>query len=167
MKLSVKLAAGLALAATLASPAWAQSAYDYYGGTSPLEGAYVGGYGGGSVGGGLAGSLGGVAGANFTVGEGMMVGAEGQLGATMRSSGTNLDALMLGKAGALVAPDAMVYATGGGGVVDGSGAWAVGAGAEVMASNEVGLRADALGSGKWGNGFNRLRITGGAMVHLK
>lgn len=151
----------------LAGAAQAQSAYDYYNGASPLEGAYVGAYTGGTMGPGVSGTVGVTAGANFKITDNIMVGAEAQGGVAMGTAGTQYDALMLAKGGVLVAPDAMVYGTGGLGVVNGNNSWAAGVGGEVMASPDVGVRADVLGTGKWGSGLSHGKVTAGAVWHFK
>lgn len=159
-------AMGLAGMVIFAGAAQAQSAYDYYYAASPLEGAYVGGYVGGTVGNGVAATLGVTAGANFKVTDGVMLGAEAQGGVGTGTNGVEYDALMLAKGGVLMAPDAMVYGTGGFGVVDGKNSYAAGVGGEVMAGPGLGLRGDVLGTGQWGGGFNRAKVTAGAVWHF-
>lgn len=166
-KTAAGLVVGLLAGLSSIGAAQAQSTYDYYYGASPFEGAYVGAYAGGTVGTGVSATVGGMAGANFKVTDGVLVGVEAQGGVATGGSGTQFDALMLGKAGVLLAPDAMVYGAGGAGVIGGTNSWAAGGGAEVMISNDVGLRGEALGTGAWGAGLSQGKVTAGAVWHIK
>lgn len=161
------VATAVAAALLISGTAQAQSTYDYYYGASPFEGAYVGAYAGGIVSNSVAATVGGLAGANFKVTDGILVGVEAQGGVATGGAGTQFDALMLGKAGVLLAPDAMIYGAGGAGVINGTNSWAAGGGGEVMISNDVSLRGEALGAGAWGAGLSQGKVTAGAVWHIK
>lgn len=155
----------LAAAAFGLIPAAAMAQSSYYG-ISPFEGAYVGGYGGAMTNPDMNGTLGGIAGANFSVTDGIMVGAEAQGGATFGST-TTYDAMMLGHVGYEVDDQMLVYGKLGAGMIDGTGSYAVGGGAETMLVDQIGVRGELLGTGAWGEGPSAAKVTAGVLWHMR
>lgn len=142
--------------------AFGQSAYY---GTSPFEGAYVGGYAGGISNPGAT-TLGIAAGANFAVTDGIIVGAEAQGGAAFGNT-TTFDAMMLGHLGYEVDDQIMIYGALGAGVVNGTGSYAIGGGAEAIVMDQLGVRGEILGTGAWGGGLNSAKATAGVLWHVQ
>ncbi len=138
---------------------------DYYG-VSPFEGFYAGAYVGGNFNPNATTTVGGMAGVNYALTDNILAGVEMQAGATLDNPAT-FDALMLGRAGYELNDMALVYGAAGGGVINNKGSYAVGGGAEVIAYDKVGVRAEALGTGEWGSSFNASKLTLGAMWHLQ
>ena len=149
--------------ALFAMPAAAQ---DYYGGASPLEGAYVGTYIGGVTNPG-AWALGGMAGVNFEVSPGIIAGLEAQGGADISTGNTTWEGMMLARGGVTVSPDAMVYGEMGFGSINGTTSWGLGGGAEAIVAPQIGVRGEVLGTGPWGNGLNRAKATAGLVWHVR
>jgi len=159
------LLAGSAVAAdysTYAQPAYGPAGY----GPSPFEGVYAGAYGGAAFDPNAKWALGGLAGVNFEVTDGVIVGAEAQGGAQTDGTTTTFEGLMLGKGGALIAPDVLAYGALGGGVVDGTGSWAAGGGAELLATDTLGIRGEVIGTGPWGGGLANTKVTAGVVWHV-
>jgi hypothetical protein len=155
----------MAAAALLLSVGGAAAQSSYYG-VSPFEGFYAGGYAGGMINSDSAGSLGVVAGVNFAVSDGVLLGAEAQGGATFGSS-TSYDTLMLGHIGYQTDSQVMVYGALGTGVIDGTGSYAMGGGAEAIVTNQVGVRGEILGTGPWGSTMNSVKATAGVLWHVQ
>lgn len=164
MSIFVKFGLGLAVAIVAVSGAAAQDAYSY--GPSTFEGFYAGVYGGGAINPGTAGTLGGAVGANFSVTEQVLAGAEIQGGATFGTT-TTYDALALARAGALVTDQVFAYGAVGGGWDNSVGVWAVGGGVEAEVVDSVGIRGEVLGTGAWGGGLNKTRASVGVLYHVK
>lgn len=164
MNLKVAAASGVILL-TLSGAAAAQD-YSYYLGNS-FEGVYAGAYGGAMTNPSMSGTVGAMAGANFAITNEIMAGAEFQGGATFVGGGTQFDALMLGKAGATISPDTLIYGAAGGGWINGTGSYAVGGGAEYIATESLGVRGELLGTGGWGGGLNNAKATVGVVWHLQ
>lgn len=143
--------------------ALAQSAYY---GTSPFEGVYVGGYAGGIMNPGATATLGVAAGANFAVTDGIMVGAEAQGGAAFGTT-TTYDAMMLGHLGYEIDDQVMIYGALGSGLINGTGSYAVGGGAEAVVMDQLGVRGELLGTGAWGGGLNATKATAGILWHVQ
>lgn len=160
--LAKALLTGFALIVVSAAPK-AQD-YNYYS-AMPFDGLYAGGYVGGTFNPGASLNAGAMVGTDFAVTDSMRAGLEVQGGLTTGDSG-GIDALMLGRAGALLNPETLVYGAAGGGWVAGSGAYALGGGAEMLVTDSVGVRGELLGSGNWGQGPSKARATLGAVVHL-
>ncbi len=161
-KIVLAAAAVLGLSSAGAS---AQSNTPYYG-LSAFEGGYVGGYGGGFLHPEIDGTLGGIAGVNFALTDGIVIGAEAQGGATFGDS-TTYDALMLGHLGYEVTDSAMVYGALGSGLIDGKGSYAFGGGAEAALSGQLGVRGELLGTGEWGGGVEATKATAGVLWHIR
>ncbi len=151
-------------AALCAAPAAAQ---DYYGSASPLEGAYVGGYAGGNFDPNASWAIGAMAGVNFEVTPGVIAGLEAQGGVNTDGTTTTLEGLMLGRGGAAVTPDSMIYGQVGVGTIGGTGSWAIGGGGEAVVAPQLGVRGDILATGPWGNSLNRTKATLGMVWHVK
>lgn len=155
--------AALTFAAMLPISAQAQSSYY---GLSPFEGIYAGGYVGGVMDPSAAWTLGGVAGANFAITDGFVAGVEAQAGITLDTS-TSIDALMLGHLGYEANDQVMVYGAMGAGIINGVGSYAVGGGAEMIATDQLGIRGELLGTGAWGGGPKAARATAGVIWHVQ
>ncbi len=163
MKILQKTLIAIAAFGISSSAVLAQS--DYYA-LSQFEGFYVGAYGGAIMDPTMNASAGGIAGANFVVTDAILVGAEMQVGAKFAPTMT-YDALMLGKVGYEINDTIMVYGAGGGGLVDGVGSYAFGGGAEAILIDQVGVRAEVLGTGAWGAAPDSTRISAGLLWHLQ
>ena len=61
----------------------------------------------------------------------------------------------------------MVYGAGGGGLINGATSYAVGAGAEAIVIDRVGVRAEALATGAWGAGVDATKISAGLLWHMQ
>jgi len=136
-------------------------------GASPFEGVYAGAYAGAGFDPNAKFALGGMAGVNFEVVDGVIVGAEVQGGAQTDGTTTTFEGLMLGRGGALVAPDLLAYGALGGGLANGTTSWAAGGGAEFMATDSLGVRGELLGTGPWGGGLANTRATAGVVLHVR
>ncbi len=147
----------------LASGSQAQS--DYYG-ISPFEGFYAGAYVGGMLDPTAVTTVGGMAGVNFVLTDNILAGVEMQGGATLNDPAT-YDALMLGRVGYELNDMTLLYGAAGGGVINNIGSYAIGGGAEIIAIDNVGVRAEALGTGSWGAGLNASKLTLGAMWYVQ
>ena len=132
-----------------------------------LEGAYVGGYLGGAFDPNASWALGAMAGVNFEVTPGVLAGLEVQGGADVKSGSTTWEGLMLGRGGAALTPDSMVYGQLGAGSVNGTSSWALGGGAEAVVAPQIGVRGDLVFTGPWGSGLNRTKATAGLVWHVK
>ena len=173
MKLAHKLLAGAALAVLTASAASAADllvdtpADPIY--SSPLfnfEGLYVGATGGGAYTGTLYGTLGVVVGANFAVTDGIIAGIEFQ-GDTYWSGGyAAYDALALGRLGGFVSDNAMLYADLGGGLLNGTGVYALGAGVELGLTDQISVRGELQGLGTFGAAPSVGKATMGLLWHI-
>ncbi len=150
--------------ALFALPAAAQ---DYYGGASPLEGAYFGAYAGGAFDPASSWALGGMAGVNFEVSPGIMAGLEAQGGADTNNARTIWEGMMLARGGATLSSDAMVYGELGLGMVNGVTSWGLGAGIEAVVAPQIGVRGEVLGTGPTGATLNRTKATVGLVWHVR
>jgi outer membrane immunogenic protein len=167
MKLPCKSLVTAACFTFLSANAFAQSANDYsqYG-LSPFEGFYAGAYGGFAFDPAAAGTVGGMAGVNYALTDGIILGVEAQGGVTFDTS-TELDALMLGRLGYEIDDQTLVYGALGGGAVNGAGSYAVGGGAETIAFEQLGVRGEILGTGTWGGGLSAAKATAGVIWHVQ
>ena len=173
MKLAHSLLAGAALAVAVATSANAADllhpADPIY--SSPLfnfEGFYLGGSAGGAVSGGaLNGTVGVIAGANFAVTDGIIVGGEFQGDAYWAGGGfTSFDALALGRVGGFVSDNTMLYGDLGAGFKGGTAVYAVGGGAEMALTGPLSLRGDLQILGPWGAMPSTGRLTAGLLWHM-
>ena len=155
----------LAAAALSVSTVGALAQSSYYG-ASPFEGAYVGGYAGGILNPGATATLGVVGGANFAVTDGIVVGVEAQGGAAFGNT-TSFDAMMLGHVGYELDDQVLVYGAAGSGVINGTGSYALGGGAEAIVADQIGVRGEILGTGAWGGGFSAAKATAGVIMHMR
>jgi outer membrane immunogenic protein len=175
MNLHRVLLAGVAASALLISSA--QAADLLVGGLDPVydsplfsfEGFYVGATAG--VGAfpvpGVVGTVGVVAGANFEVTDAFLLGGEFQGDALWNGGGfVGFDALFLGKIGAYLADDIMLYGSGGGGWVAGVGSYAFGAGLEMAVAEQISVRGEVMATGTWGAMPNGGKATVGVLWHL-
>jgi hypothetical protein len=139
---------------------------------SPLfnfEGFYIG----GTVGAGAfpvvgtVGTVGVVAGANFEVMEGFLLGVEAQADAVWNGGGiTGVNGLLLGKLGAYLSDDMIVYGNVGGGVINGVSSYAFGAGIEMAVADQISARAEVMGTGTWGVMPNGAKAAIGLIWHM-
>jgi outer membrane immunogenic protein len=168
---AAKTFAALALAVA-ASTAFATSAssqeygpYAYGGGRAGFDwdGFYAGVYGGGVPFGTTSWNAGIYSGVNVSI-DSAVFGVEAQLGGDFANT-TSIDALVLGKGG-LSLGDALVYGTGGTGIVSGGFGYALGGGVEYGFTDYMSVRGEALGTGTWGNMPNDLRLSAGLAFHL-
>lgn len=169
MNIPCKFLVATAIAALAPISAIAQEAYSadsYYTAASPFEGLYAGIYTGARFNPGTAALLGVAVGANFTLMENFSVGVEAQGGGAFGATST-FDALMLGHVGYELNHQAMIYGALGAGVVNGTGAYAAGFGADVMVMDQISVRGEILGTGPWGGGMNGAKASIGAMWHLR
>lgn len=172
MKLTTLLA-GIAAAGFMATGAQAADLMINPGPADPIysssmfnfEGFYVGGTAGVITG--PTGSVGIVAGANFALNDAILLGAEFQGDALWNGGGfTGYDALLMGKLGFYLSDSAMIYGTGGGGLVNGTNAYALGGGLEIAMADAVSLRGEALALGTWGAPPSAAKGTVGIIFHL-
>ncbi len=148
MKIAIAKAflTGVALIVVSASP----KAQEYnYSSALPFDGLYGGGYVGGTFNPGASLNAGAMVGTDFAVTDSMRAGLEVQGGLTTGDLG-GIDALMLGRAGALLNPDTLVYGAAGGGWVAGSGSYALGGGAEMLVTELGGCKGRAARHGQLG-----------------
>lgn len=125
----------------------------YDSGLFNFEGFYVGGTAGVASlpAPGMVGTVGGVAGANFVLTDALIAGVEFQGDTLWNGSGfVGFDTLFLGKLGGYVMDNMVAYATAGGGLVDGSGAYGLGAGIEMAVADQLSVRGEAMALGNWG-----------------
>ena len=172
MNYAHSLLAGAALAVSMASAASAadllKPADPIY--SSPLfnfEGLYIGGTAGGALSSGIGyGTLGVVVGANFAVSDGIMAGVEFQGDAYWNGGFTAYDALAFGRVGGFVADNTMLYVDVGAGFLNGSAAYALGGGAEMALTDQLGLRGDLQFIGAFGALPSTGKATVGLMWHI-
>lgn len=134
-----------------------------------FEGFYLGATGG--VGAfpvtGSAWTVGLVAGANFALNDVILTGVEFQGESLWNAGGyAGMNALFLAKVGGFITDETIVYATGGGGWVDGATSYALGAGIEMAVAEQVSIRGEVMGTGAWGGWFNGAKATVGVLWHL-
>jgi outer membrane immunogenic protein len=139
---------------------------------SPLfnfEGFYIGGtLGAGSfpVSGG-AGTVGVVVGANFALNDAILAGVEFQGDALWNGGGfIGFNSLFLGKLGAYLSNDMVIYGTGGAGFVDGTTSYGLGAGIEMALADQLSGRVEAMATGPWGAAPNGGKIAVGLLWHM-
>jgi outer membrane immunogenic protein len=175
MKLHRILLAGAAASALMISSA--QAADLLVGGLDPVyssplfsfEGFYVGGTAGVGAfpGPGTVGTIGVVAGANFEVTDGFLLGGEFQGDALWNGGGfVGFDALFLGKIGAYLTDDVMLYGAGGGGWIANTPSYALGAGIEMAVAEQLSVRGEVLATGTWGAMPNGGKATVGLLWHM-
>lgn len=163
MKVPCKVLVATAAIGLFASSAVAQDAYY---GNSPFEGVYLGAYGGAAINPGTNATLGITAGANFSITDNILVGVEGQTGAVFGPT-TTYDALALARLGYEVDDQFLIYGAAGGGAINGVNSYAIGAGAEALVIDQIGVRGEVLGSGAWGGGVNSTKATAGVIWHVR
>jgi len=171
MSLALRLAALLAATTAFTAAATAQDygPYGMAGGSGfggygfDWDGFYAGVYGGGVPFGETSLNAGIFTGVNVSL-EAAVVGVEAQLGADFADS-TSFDALVMGKGG-MTFGDALVYATGGVGVVSGDWGYALGGGAEYGFTDYMSVRGEVLGTGDWNGMPDDMRLTAGVAFHL-
>jgi hypothetical protein len=176
MKLSRLLLAGVAAAGLMVTGAQAadlildepDTVFD-----SPLfnfEGIYIGGTLGAAAfptTAGIVGTVGVVAGANFAFGDAVLAGAEFQGDVLWDGGGfTGFDALLLGKLGFYLSDETVVYGTGGGGVVDGTTSYALGAGIEMALADQLSGRIEGMATGTWGSAPDGGKVAVGLIWHM-
>ncbi len=166
---------GAALALTLVGPAaaaepsfFADPIYD-----SPLfnfEGFYVGLQGGivyAAAPATFSGLVGVAIGANFMLSEAILAGLEFQGDVYFGGGGfAGGDMLLLARVGGFLSDNLMIYGAAGGGMINGAGSYALGAGVELPISNPFSVRGEVLGTGTWGGGFDGVRATAGVLWHM-
>jgi opacity protein-like surface antigen len=174
MKLALTLLAGAAFALAAASSAGAADllkpvpADPIY--SSPLfnfDGFYVGGTAG------LAsyantgyGSVGVVVGSNFAVTDGIVIGGEFQGDIYFNGGISAFDALALGRVGGFIADNIMLYGEAGAGIVDTTPVYALGIGAEMGLSGNLGVRGELQTLGTFSSAPGAGRATVGLMWHM-
>lgn len=173
MNLAHKILAGAALAVSMTSVV---SAADLLMGpadpiySSPLfdfEGLYIGATAGGALTGSLYGTLGVVVGSNFAITDGLIAGVEFQGTGYFNGGGlTSYDILALGRVGAFLADNTMIYGELGGGFVDSNLAYALGAGVEMAMTDQLAVRGEIQGLGAWGAGPSVGKATVGLIWHI-
>ena len=149
-----------------AAPLSALAQSDYYG-ISSFEGFYAGAYGGAMFDPNATATAGGIAGVNFVITDSILAGLEVQGGAAFDTPTTTYDALMLGRVGYEINDMIMLYGAGGAGLINGATSYAVGGGAEVIVVDNVGVRAEALGTGAWGAGLSATKMSLGVVFHVQ
>jgi outer membrane immunogenic protein len=129
-------------------------------------------YFGGTVGGarlpdsGVVGSVGVVVGANFTITDAIVSGAEFQGDLLLDGGLAGFNTLLLGKLGGYLSDDIMVYGTAGGGLVDGAASYAFGGGLEMAVAQQLSIRGEAVGTGTWGGGPDGAKATLGVLWYM-
>jgi outer membrane immunogenic protein len=173
MKIAHILFAGAALAVLTASAAPAADllidapADPIY--SSPLfdfEGLYVGVTGGGAYTGTLFGTLGVVAGANFSVTDGIIAGIEFQGDTYWNGGFAAYDALALGRIGGFVSDNAMLYGDLGAGFLNGAPVYAFGGGVELGLTDQISVRGELQGLGVFGGAPSVAKATAGLLWHI-
>jgi outer membrane immunogenic protein len=175
MKLTRTLLAGIAAAGLMATGA--EAADLMVGGLDPVydsplfnfEGFYVGGTAG--VGAfpapGLVGTLGVVVGANFALTDAILAGVEFQGDALWNGAGfQGFNGLFLGKLGAYLSDDMVVYGNAGGGWVANVPSYAFGAGIEMAVADQLSARGEVMATGTWGGFPNGGKATVGLLWHM-
>lgn len=123
------------------------------------------------------GVVGGIVGVNFTVADPVIVGLEVQGDYVWGSGGDSGLFLALGRVGAVVTDQVLVYAAGGVGVqtrsgFDSSGVYALGGGVEFAVTDSVSVRGEVLGLGDFsgpfagGDFFESAKATVGVFYHF-
>jgi hypothetical protein len=133
---------------------------------SPLfnfEGFYVGGTIGVGTYLGGTGTVGVVAGANFAVTDSFVLGGEFQ-GDWQWAGGYS--ALFLAKAGFMLTDDALIYGSGGGGLINGVTSYGLGAGIEMALADQLSGRLEAMTTGSWGAAPDNGKIALGLIWHM-
>ncbi len=135
-----------------------------------FEGIYVGGTVGGAAfptTAGLVGTVGVVAGANFALGDAVLAGAEFQGDVLWDGGGfTGVDALLLGKLGFYLSDETLIYGTAGGGLVDGTTSYALGAGIEMALADQLSGRIEGMATGGWGAAPDGGKVALGLIWHM-
>ena len=112
------------------------------------------------------GQIGVVAGSNFALTEGLLAGVEFQGNLNWSDGVTGADALFLGKGGAYLAQETLLYGTAGAGWVNGAGSYAAGLGIEQAITDSISVRGEGMATGTWGSWFDGGRVTGGVIWHM-
>ncbi|VAW19347.1 hypothetical protein MNBD_ALPHA12-1380 [hydrothermal vent metagenome] len=180
MKLVTSLMLGVAASIALSAGAFAaennNSAYAPYPGAFGFDGFYAGVLLGGFFDGTTsylvapdtnAISLGAAVGVNFYLTESVLGGFEVQGSADWGKAGVAFDALALGRVGFAPASDFMFYGAAGGGFAGGKSVYAFGGGVEVAAMDQLGVRAEVLGIGKWGSRADAIKADVGLVWHMQ
>jgi outer membrane immunogenic protein len=173
MNLAHKILAGAALAVSMTGASYAA---DLLAGpidpiySSPLfnfEGLYIGATAGGALSNGAYGTLGVVVGSNFAITDGLIAGVEFQGTGYFNGAGlTTYDALALGRVGAFLADNTMIYGELGAGVADSNFVYALGAGVEMAMTDQLAVRGELQGLGAWGAGPSVGKATVGLIWHI-
>lgn len=168
------LFAGIAVAGLAATGACAadilrmQPAPAYNSAAFNFDGFYLGAQGGGVVGGFSAGSIGVVAGANFSIADAVVAGAEFQADSLFNSSSSaTYDFFALGRLGVVVTNDLLLYADAGPGWVGGAGSYAFGGGGEYAVTDVLSVKAEAFGVGAWNAGPSSAKLQAGLLFHMQ
>lgn len=177
---AVALLSSGAMAADLIIPTTPQPIYESAG--FSWDGLYAGVEAGGLFNDGIGnndtrGLIGAVVGVNFTVADPIVLGVELQGDYVFESDAGNDDAglfLALGKVGAVVTDQVLVYAAGGFGAVtqngDSSGVYALGAGVDFAVTDNVSIRGEILGLGNFDDNnndfFDAAKATVGVFYHF-
>jgi outer membrane immunogenic protein len=173
MKLAHSIVAGAALAVSMA--ATSASAADLLVTPDPIydsplfnfEGLYLGGTGGVALSGGVFGTLGGVAGANFAITDGIIVGGEFQFDTYWNGGGyAGYDALGLARVGGFLADNTMIYGDVGAGLMNGAPVYAFGGGVELALTDQLSARGDLQGIGAFGGVPTMAKATAGLLWHI-
>lgn len=137
---------------------------------SPLfnfEGFYVGGTAGAATYAGGTGTVGVVVGANFELTDGILAGVEFQGDALWNGGGfVGFDALFLGKLGAYLSDETLLYGTAGAGVINGTGSYGLGAGIELALAEQLSGRVEGMVTGPWGGAPNGGKVAVGLIWHM-
>ena len=113
------------------------------------------------------GQVGIVAGSNFALTESLLAGVEFQGNLNWDEDGvTGADALFLGKGGAYLAQETLLYGTAGAGWVNSEGSYAAGVGIEQALTDSISVRGEGMATGTWGEWFDGGRLTGGVLWHM-
>jgi outer membrane immunogenic protein len=116
---------------------------------------------------GVVGTVGVVVGANFALGDTILAGVEFQGDALWNGGGfVGFDALFLGKLGAYLSDEMMVYGTGGAGFVEGTISYGLGAGIEMALADQLSGRLEAMATGPWGAAPNGGKVAVGLIWHM-
>jgi opacity protein-like surface antigen len=113
-------------------------------------------------------TVGGFVGVNSEITQGVVAGAELQASAYFRNGSdySGIDLLALGRLGAVLNDVVLAYGLAGGGTVDGYAGYAIGAGLEYAATEQVSLRLEAQRLGIFDDNDPFAKIGMGALFHF-